>query len=157
ARRERVPRRGPPPMPRHPRAVPEAEAAEESVLVVAEPGSRWKLLELRRVSTADHDLVRLERCTEACDHVQHVLPPAPLAVALEPSDADVILERVPFLVRKVSELHGLEHALDDQGRAETGPEAEEEHAAAAVAAERLHRGVVDELHGPAEGASDAEA
>src|SRR5438445_4714188 len=124
--RRRSPRRGPSSMPRHPPVVPEAEATEEGVLVVAEPGSRRKLLELRRVSTADHDLVRLERCTEACDHVQHVRPPALLAVALEPSDADVILERVPLL-REVSELHGLEHALDDQGRAETGPEAEEEH------------------------------
>ena len=68
-----------------------------------------------------------------------------------------MLVRVPFLVREVSELHGLEHALDDQRRAETGPEAEEEHAAASVAAEGLHRGVVDELHGPAEGASEVEA
>src|SRR5437899_12863714 len=85
------------------RAVPEAEAAEESVRVVAEPGSRWKLRELRRVSTADHDLVRLERCPEALEHVQHVLPPALLAVALEPPDADVILERAPFLVREMPE------------------------------------------------------
>src|SRR5207244_4276120 len=152
--RQRSPRRGPSSMPRHPRAVPEAEATEEGVLVVAEPGSRWKLLELRRVSTADHDLVRLERCTEACDHVQNVRPPALLASALEPSYADVILGCVPLLVREVSELHGLEHALDDEGRAETGPEAEEEHAAAPVAAEGLHRGIVDELHRPAEGAAE---
>src|SRR5207237_8784540 len=110
----------------------------------------------RRVSTTAHDRVRRERGTEACDHLQPVRPPALLAVALEPSDADVILERVPLLVRQVSELHGLEQAVDDQGRAETGPEAEEEHAAASVAAEGLHRGVVDGLHGPAEGASAGE-
>src|SRR5206468_1076126 len=133
--RQRCPRRGPSSMPRHPRAVPEAEATEESVLVVAEPGSRWKLRELRRVSTADHDLVRLERCPEALEHVQHVLPPALLAVALEPPDADVILERAPFLVREMPELHGLEQAVDDQRRAEAGPEPEEEHAAAPIAAE----------------------
>src|SRR5262249_59520380 len=80
-----------------------------------------------------------------------------LPVALERSDADVVLERAPLLVWEVSELHGLEHALDDQGRAETRPEAEEEHAAASVAAERLHRRVVDELHGPAEGPSEVES
>src|SRR5262249_44110480 len=149
----RLPRPGPSLSPRHPRAVPEAEATNESVRVVAEPGSRWKVLELRRVPTADHDLVRLERCTKARDHVEHVLPPAPLAVPLEPPDADVILERAPLLVRQVPELHGLQQAVDDERRAETGAEAEEEHAAASVAAERLHRGVVDHLHGPAEGAS----
>src|SRR5690349_7981267 len=57
--------RGPSSMARDPRAVPEPEATEEGIRVVADPGSRWKLLELRRVSTPDHDLVRLERCTEA--------------------------------------------------------------------------------------------
>src|SRR5262249_13208327 len=152
---QRLPRPGRSSSP--PGAVPEAEATEEGVRVVAEPGSRWELLELRGASTADHDLVRLERGTERRDDVQPGLPPALPAVALEPPDADIILERVPFLVREVSELHRLEDAVNDERRAEAGSEPEAEHAAASIAAERLHRGGVDGPHGPAEGAAAGEA
>ena len=40
---------------------------------------------------------------------------------------------------------------------ESGAESEEEHAAALVAAERLHGGVVDHLHRAAEGGGEIEA
>ena len=43
------------------------------------------------------------------------------------------------------ELERFDDAVDDQRGAETGAEAEEEHSAAFVAAERLHDGVVHDL------------
>jgi hypothetical protein len=45
----------------------------------------------------------------------------------------------------VSELHRHDNALDDECRTEPGSDSQEEHLAALVAAERLHRRVVDDL------------
>ena len=64
--------------------------------------------------------------------------------------ADVLVHTSALLVRQVREFHRLEHAIDDERRAEPGAEAEEEHAAALVAAQRLHGGVVDHSHGTPE-------
>ena len=47
-------------------------------------------------------------------------------------------------------LHGHHEAVDDECRPEAGPQSEEEHPPAVVAAERLHRGVVDDLRRLAE-------
>ena len=47
-------------------------------------------------------------------------------------------------------LHGHHEAVDDERRPEAGPQSEEEHPPAVVAAERLHRGVVDDLRRLAE-------
>lgn len=48
------------------------------------------------------------------------------------------------------ELHRRDHAIDDERRAQTRPETQEQHRAAGVAAERLHRRIVDDLHGAPE-------
>jgi hypothetical protein len=55
------------------------------------------------------------------------------------------------------QLHRLEMPVDDQGRAEARAEAEEEHAPALVAAERLHRRVVQDAHRLAEGLAEIES
>jgi len=55
------------------------------------------------------------------------------------------------------QLHRLEHAVDDQRGADAGAEAEEQHAAAVVAAERLHRRVVDHADRTSERAREVEA
>src|SRR5439155_1003528 len=108
---------------RHPSStVPQAEATDERVRVVHESSSGWQRLELRGVPAADHDLVRLERGAETRDHVQHVLAPVLLPVALEPSDADIVLECCALLVRQVAELHRLEDAVDDERRSQTRPQ-----------------------------------
>jgi hypothetical protein len=51
-------------------------------------------------------------------------------------------------VRQMAQLHRLDDAVDDEGRPQTGSEAQEEHLAALVGAQRLHRRVVDDLSPP---------
>src|SRR3989442_2350724 len=138
-------------------AVPEAEAAEERVGVVAEPAAGREPPELRRIPATNDDVVRIERRPQALRHVEHALAPARLAMTLEPPDADVVLEAVALLVRQVGEFHRLEDAVDDERGPEAGAEAEKQHPAAAVAPERLHRGVVEHLHRMAEGSPEVEA
>ena len=58
-------------------------------------------------------------------------------------------------VGQVAQLHRLHDPVDDQRGAEPGAESEEEHLAAPVAAQRLHGGIVDDLHRPSERRPDS--
>src|SRR5207302_10572648 len=133
------------------------EPADEGVGVVAEPSSGRRFFEFRDIATADDDVFRTERGPQALDYVYDALAPSRLTQTLEPADADVVFERPVLLVREMRELHRFENSVDDERRAETGSEAEEQHATAAVTAERLHRRVVHHLHRTAEGAAEVEA
>src|SRR6185437_6398502 len=77
---------------------------------------------------------------------------APLLVAEPPAAAlaDVVLESAAVFVGHVTDLHGLHRAVENQRRAEARAEPEEEHPAAFIAAERLHRRIVDHPYWPAE-------
>ena len=101
------------------------------------------------------DVVGLHRGAQSVDDVGHFCAPFLLAEAFEAAQADVVLEGLALLVRQVRELHRLDAPVDDQCAAEAGAEAEEQHAAAAVAAERLHGGVVEDAHRLAERALDS--
>src|SRR5215469_1158231 len=70
-----------------------------------------------------------------------------LAEALEAAHAEIILVGFSFFVEQVGELHGLEYAVDHHGGAQASAEAEKKHAAAFVAAEGLHGGIVDDSDG----------
>src|SRR5262245_35573218 len=124
----RTPRR--PSLRRHPEAV----SAEERVAVVDAASPSRQTLEQLRVASAENDLVRFERGTEPRGHVGHVLAPPLLAAALESGFTDVLLVRLAVLVRQVRQLHRRHDAIDDECRAEAGPEPEKQHPAFLVAA-----------------------
>src|SRR4030095_16689762 len=114
----------------------------ERVGVVAELSAGRQLLELLGVAASEHDVLGHQRAAQALDDLGDRLAPARLAEALQSAQADVVLERAALLELHVAELHPLEGAVDDHRRAEAGAEAEEEHTAAFVAAERLHGGII---------------
>src|SRR4029077_2921708 len=84
------------------------------------------------------------------DHIKDLAAPLPGAQSFTAALADVILEAAAALVRHMPDFGGLDHAIDDQGRAQPGAQAEEQHAAAPIAADRLHGCIVDHLDRPAE-------
>jgi hypothetical protein len=61
-----------------------------------------------------------------------------------------LLERLAVAVRQVSELHRLQNAIHDHRGAKTRSQAQEQHPAAPVAADRLHQRIVDDLRRAAE-------
>src|SRR6188472_595849 len=107
---------------------PEPEAAEERVLVRADPADGGELSDALGIPAAEHDVLRLERGDEPVDRLQHRLPPALLAKTVASPLADVVLER-RLPEREVAELHRLELAVDDHRRPEPGSEPEKEHPA----------------------------
>ena len=60
------------------------------------------------------------------------------------SESDVALVRSLF-VRQMTEFHGLDDAIYNEGRTEPRAQAEEQHLAALVTSQSLHGGVVDDL------------
>src|SRR5881296_3488256 len=96
------------------------------------------------VASTENDVLRLERGDQTADDVLDVAPPLREPVRLQPVQSDVPLESsIP--IRQVAQLHRLHDALDDEGRAQAGPQAEEEHLSALVAAQRLHRRIIVDL------------
>src|SRR5262245_30465970 len=138
------------------RSLPEAKAPEKGVCVVAGAAAWRQRLELVDIAAAEDDVLRLERGDEATDDVLDVASPLDEPVRLESLQSDVLLERAGP-VRQVAQRHRLHDPVHDHGRAETGAEPEEEHLAAAVTAERLHRGIVHDLDRTAERAPVVEA
>ena len=133
---------------------PEAEAALEGVFIPAAPNPFRQRVDPVGVPTPQDDVVRGERPFEDADGLAYRLPGA-LAAAVEaraPGGPPTSRRgRVAAPVRAGSRLSG------DEGRADPCAQAEEEHAAALVAAQRLHGRVVDDLHRLAEGRREVEA
>src|SRR6185312_11886477 len=103
-----------------------------------------KLLQLPDVPSTQHDIVGLERCGQPGYHIRDVAPPLALSPLLEAALPDVLLVGA-LLVGQMPELHRLDDAVDDERGAEPRPEPQEEHLAAFVAAQGLHRRIVDDL------------
>jgi hypothetical protein len=57
----------------------------------------------------------------------------------------------------MGDFHRLDDAVHDHCRAESGPQAEKQHASALVAADCLHRGVVHDQGRPAKGFAEIES
>src|SRR5690349_6394788 len=72
-------------------------------------------------------------------------PPFLLASLLQASLSHIILIGAP-LVRKMSQLHGLDDPIHDHGGTEAGSQANEKHLSTFVTPQRLQCGVVDNFH-----------
>src|SRR6266567_5496554 len=123
---------------------PEAKSANERIGFVASAATRGKLFQVVDVATAEHDILGLEGCDQARDHVRDILAPFLLAVPVQSATADIVLVGC-FPVGKVAQLHGLDNAAHNHRRTETGSQAEEEHLPTLVAAQCLHGCIVDNL------------
>src|SRR5262249_247181 len=91
----------------------------------------------------------LQRGNKTLNDVLNVLSPLLLAVFLQSANAHIVFVRA-FLVRQMTELHGLDNAVDDERRPQSGAEPEKQHLPAFIAAERLHRRIVQDLGWPLE-------
>jgi hypothetical protein len=110
-----------------------------------------------RVPAAEHDVIHEEGGDEEVDDVEHVLSPAALAELRPSRRPDVVLVRLAVSIRKVRELEWNHGSVADHRAPEAGAESEEEHLPSVVAAECLHRRVVDHAHGAAERSREVEA
>ena len=124
---------------------PEAESSDKGIGVIAGAAAWRQFLELFHVASAQNHVFGFERGRQIGDNLRDIALPLSLSGALQASLSDVFFIGVPF-VRQVAEFHRLHNAVDDHRRAQTRPEAQEQHLSAFVAPQSLHRGIVDQLH-----------
>src|SRR5579883_1686108 len=137
--------------------MPEPEAAAEGSQVVAEPRTGRLFLDFFCVPTTEHDVVG-EHCGLECwNSSRHGPAPPALTHPLESAATEDIAKRTATGFRDVAQFQWDNHILRDESRTEPGAKAEEEHPSAIVAAERLHRGVVDDSYRAIERGSEVKA
>ena len=108
------------------------------------------------IAAADQNVFRLDGGPQARNHVRDVTPPFRFAESLESANAYVVFER-PFSIGQVAEFHWFHEPVGDERGAETRAQSKKKHLSAQVAAERLHRGIVDQPDGALEGRLEIEA
>src|SRR5262249_19100108 len=102
------------------------------------------------VPAAQYHLIGFERRDEPGDDVVYGLAPLFLAAPFEAASTHVVFV-CSLAIGQVPELHGLDDSMDNKRRAKTGSQPEKQHFASLVAAQRLHRRIVDDFDGAAEG------
>src|SRR6266404_4544274 len=130
--------------------MPKAKAAFAGGFVVTTDCIRRQRCQAFRISTSEHYIFRLQRILQLSNHIEDVFSPLLLSESLQSRSADVLFETSSILVRKVSQLHRLKYAVNNQRGSHARTQTEKEHATGAVASERLHSSVINDLHRNAE-------
>ena len=104
------------------------------------------VFQLFGIAAAQNDVIDHERGFQPICDIVHGPMPFLFSQAQEAALANVIFEGPSLTIRQVSQFHRGDHFIDDHRRSQARTEPEKEHAAAFVAAERLHGGVVDDAN-----------
>src|SRR5262249_27911096 len=125
---------------------PEAKPAEERVIVVASTTSRRKFLQPFHVAAPEHNILRFERRDKLRYYVGDVALPTSLPPLLQSALSHIFLIGGPF-VGQMAKLHRFDDAVDNHRRSKPRAQAKEQHLAAFVTSQSLHRGIVNQPHG----------
>lgn len=109
-----------------------------------------QLFELLYVAASEHDFVGCQSGDQASDDVCDMAAPLLLPFLKQRLVTDIALVRA-FLVREVTQFHGLHDAIHDQRRTESCSKSQEQHLPVPIAAQCLHGCIIDKLHGAAKG------
>ena len=124
--------------------------------MAATDAARGSVREQPHVAAAQHHVLGGHRGAQQLGAFEHGGAPRLLTKRIQAALAEHVLERL-ILVWQVRELERDDPALVHQRGAEPRAESEKQHAAALVAAERLHRRVVEDADRHAEGGGPVEA
>ena len=97
------------------------------------------------IASTQHHIVRSEGSNQLLNDVSDKSSPFFLAVLLQATDADVVLKGGLF-VGQVAKLHWLDNSFDNHGGTKASSETEEQHLAALVTPERLHRCIIHDFN-----------
>src|ERR1700730_7194987 len=77
--------------------------------------------------------------------------------SFEAALAEIVFVGFPVFVAQVCQLHRLQHSIHNHRRPQTRAKSQKQHAAALIAAERLHSRVVEYLYGTAKCLAEVES
>src|SRR4030081_1883893 len=107
---------------------PEAQATRERIAVGTEPYAPRQALQAHGVAATEHDVVRLERELQLFDHSVDLVAPLPVAESFAAALADVVLEGAAALVGHMPDFGGLDHAVNNDGHAQSRAQPDKQHA-----------------------------
>src|SRR5215831_13113649 len=136
--------------------VPESKSPQECVGIVAGTAAGRQSFYFLDVAAAQNHFSGFERRFQSFHHIGNVALPFPLPVFLESVTTDIVLVR-PVPIRQMANFHRLDDAVVNQRAAEPCSEPQKQHRSFAIAAERLHRRVVDDLDGTIESALEVKS
>src|ERR1700719_1906710 len=136
---------------------PQAKSSDKRVTIASEAHVAGQLFQLFAVAAAEDNIVGTERCDQFAGDLEYISPPFLFSEPAQPAQSEVILIGLAVLIGKMGELHGLHGTIDDHSRSQAGTQAEEEHAASAVASNGLHDGIVHQFHRAPKGAAKIES
>src|SRR6266478_3085980 len=131
--------------------LPQTRAAKKRVSIVPTLNSLRKRIQLFRVAAAEHDVVGDQRFFQLRDREFDLALPLLLAKPFQTRPAKIIFNDCAIPVWQIAEFEREDRIAPNKSRTEPGSEAEKQHPAAAVAAERLHRRVVNQADRLAQG------
>src|ERR1700759_5247047 len=94
-------------------SIPEPETSLEGIGIVAEPRLPGQASQFLGVTSAEHDVVRLQRRHEMLHDVGDFLAPLLLAVTFQARRSQIVLEGVALAVGQMAKLHRLRNPVDD--------------------------------------------
>src|SRR5207245_6569111 len=106
--------------------------------------SSRKRIQLFRVAAAEHDVVGDERFLQLRDREFDLAFPLFFAKPFQAGAAKIIFDDCAITIGQIAEFEREDGVGPNKSRTEAGAESEKKHSTAAVTAERLHGGVVDQ-------------
>src|SRR6266699_1424237 len=83
--------------------------------------------------------------------------PSSFPQSFEAALAEIVFVGFPVFVAEVCQLHRLQHSIHNHRRPQARAKSQKQHAAPFIAAERLHGGVIEYLHGTAKSLAEVES
>src|SRR4029077_9742163 len=103
-----------------------------------------QLIQSLRAAAAENDIIGNQRFLQQYDGTKDLAFPPLFAEPFQSRLAEVILDNVPAAIRQIAKLEWEHFASQDQRRSQSGAQSKKQHPPAAIAAEGLHRGVIDD-------------
>src|SRR5215211_2514394 len=123
--------------------LPEANAAEKSVSIVAQLDAMRQSTQFLRAAAAEDHVIGNKRFLQQHDSTKDFVFPSFFSELFQSRLAEIILDDVVVAVRQIAELEWEHVAFPDQSRTQSGAQPEKQHPPAAITAKRLHRGIID--------------
>src|SRR5271156_6858820 len=98
--------------------IPKPKTSLEGIGIVSQPYVARQATELFGITAPENDVVGLQRRSEMLDDVGDLLPPLLLAESCEARRSHIVLESPALVIRQMTELHRLQHAINDHRGAE---------------------------------------
>src|SRR5262245_19140745 len=126
---------------------PQTDSTEECVLILTAFNSVWQATKTVHQAAAKNDVIGDEGFSQLGDCICYFSLPFFFAQQRQARNAEIIFDDVFLAIGQVAKFKRHQNFVPQQCGSQAGAESQKEHAPAAITAERLQGGIVDNPHG----------